>query len=735
MAWPGRRTRNRSCSPAIATTAPRCCGSTSTADASSDLGTSESDVAYPSIGRNATSLAFMLTKSHSGIYHIPLDGLTRRRRRPKPRAGLPVQRQGPAAGDFAGWPPDRLRVRSFRAPGRVVGGTRTAGIAALDRGRHPDRALRAGLVERQPAPADGRAHRQASAGIYEITPATRAGAQAADPRRQPDPRRVPAGPVAAAGRRRPGRWPARADALRPQRDAVARAGVDRRRGVRESRCRTRTASCSPGRRGPGLWQADLDLGGSQVHRRATRRGRAEQPAAGDRARGHLARGVGRTVRIALDRAGSRRPALALPACRSSSASPVSATTTLHGRLYYSSREGGELRHRLDAAAAASAPNSTRMALPSSRGAQESRHAVSEQFRNIDGANSARNRLYFLTAVDELRQTVSHPGKAERVMQNNFPLGGSRAVARIRRRSRRVRNALARASRDWATSRFSRAAVLGLAADPRQPAVDGAGGQLPPGRGRLDRLRTRLATRAAGRPHRPDAGARAVGGRAAQHRAGARPWSVRRAAGGFRKASARSRCDCGARRCRASRPAAIDAISEHARAMQPLLMQLSLLQRDLASRMGRCPGRSHSRKRQVFGRLQRARLFLEGHRDRVVTLTELAELTSFSNWYLSKTFHSIYDECPQVASQRMRLEHACELLARHHAGDRRGGRGLRIRERLQFLARVSRLHRQDRVRLPANRREAERQNLQIQRRCVVKRRRSRPRKFSDVFTRP
>jgi len=105
-----------------------------------------------------------------------------------------------------------------------------------------------------------------------------------------------------------------------------------------------------------------------------------------------------------------------------------------------------------------------------------------------------------------------------------------------------------------------------------------------------------------------------------------------------------------------------AISERARAMQPLLMQLSLLQRELASRMGRCPGRSHSRKRQVFGRLQRARLFLEGHRDRVVTLTELAELTSFSNWYLSKTFHSIYDECPQVASQRMRLEHACELLA-------------------------------------------------------------------------
>lgn len=109
-------------------------------------------------------------------------------------------------------------------------------------------------------------------------------------------------------------------------------------------------------------------------------------------------------------------------------------------------------------------------------------------------------------------------------------------------------------------------------------------------------------------------------------------------------------------------AARGGIGEHIRLMQPLLMQLSLLQGELASQLGRCPGRSHNRKRQVFGRLQRARLFLDGHRDRVVTLTELAELTSFSNWYLSKTFHSIYDECPQAASQRMRLERACELLA-------------------------------------------------------------------------
>lgn len=100
----------------------------------------------------------------------------------------------------------------------------------------------------------------------------------------------------------------------------------------------------------------------------------------------------------------------------------------------------------------------------------------------------------------------------------------------------------------------------------------------------------------------------------------------------------------------------------ARALGAMLLHLRALQRELDRGISRCPGRSVRRKRQVFGRLQRARLFLDGHRDRVVRLTELAELTSFSSWYLSKTFHVIYDESPQAASVRLRLEHACELLA-------------------------------------------------------------------------
>jgi AraC family transcriptional regulator len=100
----------------------------------------------------------------------------------------------------------------------------------------------------------------------------------------------------------------------------------------------------------------------------------------------------------------------------------------------------------------------------------------------------------------------------------------------------------------------------------------------------------------------------------------------------------------------------------AQALAALLLHLAAQQREFDACIARCPGRSLRRRRQVFARMQRARLYLEGHRDRVVRLAELAELTSFSSWYLSKTYHELYGESPQAASVRLRLERACELLA-------------------------------------------------------------------------
>ncbi|MEN5070730.1 helix-turn-helix transcriptional regulator [Stenotrophomonas sp. TWI700] len=96
-------------------------------------------------------------------------------------------------------------------------------------------------------------------------------------------------------------------------------------------------------------------------------------------------------------------------------------------------------------------------------------------------------------------------------------------------------------------------------------------------------------------------------------------------------------------------------------LRPALLHLAALQQGMATGVQRCPGRSRSRKRQVFGRMQRARLYLEGNSHRVVRIGELAELTNFSSWYLSKTFQSLYAESPQSLSARLRLERAADLL--------------------------------------------------------------------------
>ncbi|GAB3389496.1 helix-turn-helix transcriptional regulator [Lysobacter fragariae] len=110
-----------------------------------------------------------------------------------------------------------------------------------------------------------------------------------------------------------------------------------------------------------------------------------------------------------------------------------------------------------------------------------------------------------------------------------------------------------------------------------------------------------------------------------------------------------------------REASVTGEGESINALRPLLLHLMSVQRELTAPLSRCPGRSRLRKRQVFGRLQRARLYLEGNSDRVVRVSELAELTSFSNWYFSKTFQSLYQESPQAAAARLRIERAAGLL--------------------------------------------------------------------------
>lgn len=86
-----------------------------------------------------------------------------------------------------------------------------------------------------------------------------------------------------------------------------------------------------------------------------------------------------------------------------------------------------------------------------------------------------------------------------------------------------------------------------------------------------------------------------------------------------------------------------------------------LQHEYSDLIDRCPGHSQRRKRQVFSRLQRARLYLEGNLGRVVRISELAELSNVSIWHFTKSFQAVYGENPHVAATRIRMDHAARLL--------------------------------------------------------------------------
>lgn len=90
--------------------------------------------------------------------------------------------------------------------------------------------------------------------------------------------------------------------------------------------------------------------------------------------------------------------------------------------------------------------------------------------------------------------------------------------------------------------------------------------------------------------------------------------------------------------------------------------LSALQHDLVAAADRCPGHSRGRKRQVLVRMQRARLYLEGHAGGGLRVAELAQRCNFSPWYFTKIFHALYGMGPQQFAARLRLAHACRLLS-------------------------------------------------------------------------
>lgn len=90
--------------------------------------------------------------------------------------------------------------------------------------------------------------------------------------------------------------------------------------------------------------------------------------------------------------------------------------------------------------------------------------------------------------------------------------------------------------------------------------------------------------------------------------------------------------------------------------------LSSLQSEMVAGVDRCPGHSQRRKRQVLVRMQRARLYLEGHAGGGLRVAELAQRCNFSPWYFTKIFHALYGAGPQQFAAQLRLKHACRLLS-------------------------------------------------------------------------
>ncbi|MBD8526950.1 helix-turn-helix transcriptional regulator [Pseudoxanthomonas sp. CAU 1598] len=78
-------------------------------------------------------------------------------------------------------------------------------------------------------------------------------------------------------------------------------------------------------------------------------------------------------------------------------------------------------------------------------------------------------------------------------------------------------------------------------------------------------------------------------------------------------------------------------------------------------INRCPGRTNKRKREIYARLTRARLHIEGHPSEVPRIPDLAQLCSYSPWYFTKAFTEVFGTSPQSYCRRHRLSHARRLL--------------------------------------------------------------------------
>lgn len=92
-----------------------------------------------------------------------------------------------------------------------------------------------------------------------------------------------------------------------------------------------------------------------------------------------------------------------------------------------------------------------------------------------------------------------------------------------------------------------------------------------------------------------------------------------------------------------------------------------VQAPFAARVDRSPGRSATRRRQLFLRFQRVRQRMAFSPRHDLDIPALARMVNYSTWQFIKVFRQIYGETPYAFLQRCRVEHARRLILRTGLG--------------------------------------------------------------------
>jgi AraC family transcriptional regulator len=90
-------------------------------------------------------------------------------------------------------------------------------------------------------------------------------------------------------------------------------------------------------------------------------------------------------------------------------------------------------------------------------------------------------------------------------------------------------------------------------------------------------------------------------------------------------------------------------------------EIAVGQETLAAAIARCPGRTYAKRRQVFLRLQRLRIFMSAHCDEELDNEILARMANYSPCHFLRTFGSVFLETPHAYLVHLRLLRAKRLL--------------------------------------------------------------------------